>query len=193
MADEIIRQGNGFTIYRTTDWGPAVPYLAEAREDSMNHGFLDLRDRPDLIKLVPEAAKSEGLGEILRALNVAGSPFMSLGCEHRLNPLDGSANGFTCYFHSYTDITYRDPVRHASEEQMIELADRFLSLVSGHPGAVFAFEIGIQRMRHFFGCRAGYNLSLGLSGYGQTEEQAAASYDAGAREAAKAFAELSEA
>jgi len=192
MADEVIRQSTGFTIYRTTDWGPPVPYPAAAREDSVNHGFLDLRDRPDLVEQVPEAAKSEGLRMIVRALNAVGSPFMSIGCEHRLNPLNDSTNGFTCYFHSYTDLTYPDPARHASEEQMIDLAERFLRLIADQPGGAFGFEIGIQRMRHFFGTRAGYNLNLGLSGYGQSEEQAAASYEAGARESARAFTELSQ-
>lgn len=191
MSDEIIKQGPGFVIYRASDSGPPVPYPSALREDSMNHGFFDLRDRPEFCSHIPEASKSMGLQAILRALNAPGSFFMSIGCEYRLNPTNGFSGNFTCYFHSYTDLTYRDPLRHASEEGMVDLAEHFLRQVEGSEDAVFGFEIGIQRMKHFFGNQAGYNLSLGLSGYGQTEEQAAQSYQVGAEQTAKAFIKLS--
>ncbi|MFZ3212842.1 MAG: hypothetical protein WA188_15170 [Terriglobales bacterium] len=191
MADEIIRQGPGFTVYRTGDWGPPVPYPAIVRASSVNHGFYDLRDHPELAAQIPEASRSVGLQAILRALNAPGSPFMSLGCEYRLNQRDGSSDGLTCYFHSYVDLTYRDPARHSSEGQMVSLAERFLQEVKGSQDAVFGFEIAVQRMKHFFGNLAGYSLNLGLSGYGRTEEQAAKSYEAGAYETAKAFTKLS--
>ena len=86
--------------------------------------------------------------------------------------------------HSFCELFYKawaDGRQHRTPD--------FLALSSAD--AVFGFEIGIQRMKHFFGDRAGYNLSLGLSGYGQTEEQAAQSYWVGAEQTAKAFIKLS--
>ena len=76
MADEIIKQGPGYVLYRTTEWGPAVPYKRIVHEDSVNHSFVDLRDQPGLIDQIPESSRSAGLRAILRALNAANSPFI---------------------------------------------------------------------------------------------------------------------
>jgi hypothetical protein len=56
--------------------------------------------------------------------------------------------------------------------------------------AVFGFEIAVQRMKCFFGKCEGYNLSVGLSGYGRTKEEASRSYEIGACQTAAAFAQL---
>jgi predicted nucleotide-binding protein len=190
MSDEIISQGPGFTIYRTSDWGPAVPYRAAPREESVNHGFMDLRDHPELVAAIPEAAASPGLRQILHLLNEPGSPLMSIGCERRLNSRNDPRDEYKLYYHSYTDLTYRDPAKHAAECQLVQLANDFLHGVIGVADAVFAFELGIQRMRAFFGTQAGYVLSLGLSGYGRSEEEAGYSYEAGAQATANAFSKI---
>jgi len=188
MANEIIRQGPGFTIYRTSDWGPPVPYPPVMHKDSINHGFVDLRDHPERAAQIPETRKSKGLEMILRVL--APSPLMSIGCEYRLNTRDGAGDGLGYYFHSYTDLTYRDPAQHASEQQMIDLAESLLREIEPRNGAVFGFEIAVQRMKCFFGKCGGYNLSLGLSGYGRTEEEASRSYEISAGQTAEAFTRL---
>jgi hypothetical protein len=190
MSDEIIKQGPGFTIYRTTEWGPPVPYPAMPREDSMNYGFMDLRDHPERVEHIPEAQQSAGLQQILRVLNRVGSSLMSLGCEYRLNSKDDARDGYACYFHSYTDLTYRDPVSNSSEDQLIGLAERFLREIVPREDTVFGFELGIQRMKGFFGARVAYNLSLGISGYGRTEEEASRSYEAGVQASAAALAKI---
>lgn len=190
MSDEIISQGPGFTIYRTSDWGPAVPYRAEPREESVNHGFMDLRDHPELVASIPEAATSPGLRQLLYVLNQPESPLMSIGCERRLNPRNDPQDELRLYYHSYTDLTYRDPAKHATEGQMVQLANDFLHGVIGVAGAVFTFELGIQRMRAFFGSQAGFVLSLGLSGFGRTEEEARHCYEAGAQATTNSFGKL---
>lgn len=80
VKDEIIEQGPGYTIAITDEAGTLTNYSACVRPDgSINHGFLDLRDQPELVERVPEAAKSEGLAEILRVANSKGSPFFTIG------------------------------------------------------------------------------------------------------------------
>jgi hypothetical protein len=186
MSNEIIEQGPGFTIYRTTDWGPPVPYPNAEREESVNHGFFDLRDRPEQVEEIPEAQGSPGLQSILRALNRAGGPLMSLGCELRLNDVDKPDIEIRRYMHSYTDITYRNPERNSEESQLVHLAKLLLSRIEGSNEVMFGFELGIQKMKHFFG-NSGYNLSLGISGYGRTDEQATAAYEFAAERTAPAI------
>lgn len=188
MTDEIIRKGEGYVIYRTDELGPAVPYVSEIRAESTNHGFFDLRKQPELIDDVPEAQKSKGLLQILRTLNAPNSPFMSLGCECRFDEVSNS-NG-QLYFSSYTDFTFHEPQRHSSEQQMIEVAEQFLVALEPAQEALFSFEIGIQRMRHFFKEEGGYNITLGLFGYGKTEKQAKEFYEIGAIHTDKALAKI---
>jgi hypothetical protein len=57
-------------------WGAGV-----RPNGDVNHGFIDLRDRPELVHLIPEANASPGLQKILVALNRKGSRFMSLGAN----------------------------------------------------------------------------------------------------------------
>ncbi|CAN7597392.1 hypothetical protein LJR234_004604 [Mesorhizobium amorphae] len=174
MTDEIIHQVPGITIYRTTDLGPPVPYPQAPRDDSVNHGFLDLRDQPRLVDGIPEAKQSEGLREVLRALNEQGSDLMSLGCERKLNRRDEEP---TYYFHSYTDFTARDPSRNSTEAQMIDVARQILEQFwHGRPQIIFSVEVGVQKMKHFFG-GVGFNINLGLSGYGPSEFEALAAYE----------------
>ena len=87
MVDTIVMQGPGYTIARTDDVGTAVPYGGFDRPDGeRNHGFIDLRDRPEVAASIPEAQDSNGMQAILLALNARGSRFMSLGCARGLFP-----------------------------------------------------------------------------------------------------------
>lgn len=191
MVDDVIKKGPGFILYRTTDWGPPIPYPSVPREDSINHGFFDLRNRPELAAQIPEAQRSLGLQAILSALNDSKSPLMSLGCEYRLNCREDFDDGFPFYFHSYTDLTFREAAKHSTEQQMINLADDFIQNVIFSAEFAFSFELGIQRLKHFFNTPGGYNLTLGLSGYGKTESDAALAYEFGAQSAAEAFVTIS--
>src|SRR5260370_29349573 len=121
---------------------------------------------------------------ILHAL--AEAPFMSLGCEYRLNSRDGSGDGLNYYVHSYTDLTYREPAQHASEAQLIDLAQRFLREIEPRKDAVFGFVIAVQRMKCFFGTCDSFNLRVVLSGYGRSEEYDSRSSEICARQPAPA-------
>ncbi|MBX5210789.1 hypothetical protein [Rhizobium sp. NZLR11] len=190
MTDKVIAQVPGFIIYRTTDSGPPVPYVPEAREESSNHGFMDLRDHPELVDAIPECMKSPGLADLIRALNEAGSLLMSIGCECKMNdrePDDG--NPFLRYFHSYTDLTFRDPARHATEDQLVTLAKAMANSIQFEEEVPCSFELGVQRMKHFFGGE-GYNLSMGLSGFGSDEAESRANYEKAAALTAAMFRRL---
>src|SRR3546814_6204301 len=78
MADRIICQGPGYTIAESDKASGMVPYHAVVRANGeQNHGFIDIRDRPELVSLIPELQKSDGFAELVRSVNEHGSPFMT--------------------------------------------------------------------------------------------------------------------
>lgn len=66
------------TAYRETSAGIRIPYPAQS---GTNHGFVDLRGRPDLAATIAEAAGSTALHKLLVRLAVPGSPIWTLGCD----------------------------------------------------------------------------------------------------------------
>jgi len=63
----IIEKGQGYEIYCSDTLGSVVPYAPDKKVDGQDHGFKDLRDRPHLVKFIPEVSTSEGLAALLRA------------------------------------------------------------------------------------------------------------------------------
>ncbi|MGK9233285.1 hypothetical protein KXS07_16645 [Inquilinus limosus] len=58
-----------------------IPYPPIPREgESSNHGFIDVRGRPDLAAAIPEASESEALRRILVELAQPSSLFATVGC-----------------------------------------------------------------------------------------------------------------
>ena len=69
LTDRIVEQGPGYTIAISDVAGTLVPYLPAPRPDgSSNHGWTDLRGRPDLVNQIPEAARSAALSRILTVI-----------------------------------------------------------------------------------------------------------------------------
>src|SRR3546814_20925396 len=65
MADRIICQGPGYTIAESDKASGMVPYHAVVRANGdQNQGFIDIRDRPELVSLIPELQKSDGFAAL---------------------------------------------------------------------------------------------------------------------------------
>lgn len=193
MTDEIIERTDCAIIYRSADSGPPVPYPAVDRPetpDRPNRGFIDLRDRPDAAEAIYEAADVPGLQALLRAVNAPGSPFMSLGCERQLNVLNPPQGDVTCYLNSYMEVTSRDPDKQ-SEAAMLELARTIVRQAALTPERWVQLELGIERMKHFFGRAGGYCLHIAVSGFGRTKDEAWATHEYGSKQIAGAFQESS--
>ena len=78
FKDTIIRRGPGFVIAQSDVAETLIPYSGSLRRDGdINHGFKDLRGRPELVDEIPEAKKSKGLANLLRVIAHTASPFMS--------------------------------------------------------------------------------------------------------------------
>lgn len=67
--------------YSSKGVGNTVPYAPLEDAVRRNHGFVDLRGRPDMVANVPEASESEALGLLLRRLADPASLLASLGCD----------------------------------------------------------------------------------------------------------------
>ncbi len=68
-----------------TEMGNTVPYPPARRRfrhgRSNNHGFVDLRGKPEAVALIAETADSPELANWLTELASNGSPLWSLGCD----------------------------------------------------------------------------------------------------------------
>lgn len=69
------------TSYQVARVGITVPYGAKFDRVRQNHGYLELRGRPDLAAAVPEALEPEALKELLVSLAAPTSPIFSVGCD----------------------------------------------------------------------------------------------------------------
>jgi hypothetical protein len=80
-----------------------VPYGRQAT-DPKSHGYVNLRENPEQIALIPEIHDWPELESTLRELNRTDSPFQTLGCEKaEIHPNDGS-HGVS----GYVDIAFVD-------------------------------------------------------------------------------------
>ena len=61
--------------------GTTVPYPPLFNDIRRNHGFVDLRGRPDLAIEIPEGSQSSALKAILVELSELDSPLFTLGCD----------------------------------------------------------------------------------------------------------------
>jgi hypothetical protein len=76
---EIERPGEDETVL-------VLPYVRNFEDGRSNHGFQDMRGRPELIDAIVEAGVSPALKELLRGLAQPGCRYFSIGCDLRTWP-----------------------------------------------------------------------------------------------------------
>lgn len=181
MPERIIHQGPGFTIAATDEAASMTHYGSVDHGDGhINHGFVDLTDRPDLVDAVPETQKSVALGSLLRAINAKGSPLMSIGCECGLFELENPRpDGETLQVGGYIDVTFRDPKRNDTESALLDLAVAILQRIPAPPEHLaVSYEMQIQPLKLFFGAGGHFGLMLKPLGYGHTSTEAWNAFEA---------------
>lgn len=175
MEDQIIDQGENSVIYRSSDWGPAVPYKAMVHDDgAQNHGFVDLTLDGERISALPEASGKPGLIAALAALNRPSGKLMSLGCENGVfdSGLPPGMPGL--YIGSYIDLCFRDGDMNSGDE-MLALAR---TLATARATASWArYELGIERLPLFFGREGGWGLNIRSAVYAEDEKTAWARFN----------------
>jgi len=177
----IIKKGQGYEIYCSNTLGSVVPYAPEKRVDGQNHGFKDLRDRPHLVKFIPEVSTSAGLAALLREVNSYRSAMMTLGCDRMLT----SPNCVS----SYVAIAFRESWRNRPHS-LATLARRLAREVLVTEPLKIRIALSIEPLRNFFGEKDCFELLLKIFAYGATPQQASAAFEHGASACAAAISRL---
>lgn len=68
-------------VYSSAGRGNTVPYPPLQDKIRRNHGFVDLRGKPDAVGAIPEARLSPALADLLGTLAQPHSALISLGCD----------------------------------------------------------------------------------------------------------------
>jgi hypothetical protein len=185
MNDQILEQEKNYTIYKSSEWGPAVPYIAMTHEDgAKNSGFIDLTANPDLIESVPEAFGKSGLIELLKTVNKPQGPLMSLGCANGVFPNEASGEQPKLYVGSYLHLCFRNAELNTGE-RLLSLAR---TVAIARSSVVWAgYELGLERVPKFFGQTGLWCLDLRVSVYANDESRAWEGFNHEMRELAAMF------
>ena len=82
MEPTILFQEPGVTIVFDPVAHTLAPYWHSERPDGTNYGFVDLRDRPELVDSIPEVRADPALRSLIAALNRTGRASCRSGATH---------------------------------------------------------------------------------------------------------------
>ena len=177
--DVIVNQGPGYTIARTNKASTLVPYgRADRASGDINHGWLDLRDHPERVGQVPEAAKSAGLARLLRVIADPVSKVMSSACEcaaFKRAPDDDEGQNWQVG--GFVITMFKDGDRNTDPDALIELASYLLQGIAPTESHHMGFEMLVEPLRLFFGRTDCFALTIKPHGFGASENEAWLSFD----------------
>lgn len=184
----VLYQGPGYTIARTTKAKTLVPYFRVERPDGkLNHGWVDLRDRPELAREIPEATQRPGLVRLLEVANQKGSGLMSTCCDGGCKAIDRGGER-TIYASCFAVITFRNPIESSEPERFIDLARVWIHYIPAPPpDMACSFNFVIEPYGTFFGHSGCHALTIMPEGYGVDEAAAWRSFNHAADAAAAAL------
>lgn len=83
-----------------------IPYRAEKRANSANHGFTPLKGNPEAARLIPEAQDNMHIQDALVAINQTDTALFSVGCEKAFNRTKGKswAKGFIEFSFNHAEL-----------------------------------------------------------------------------------------
>jgi hypothetical protein len=153
-------------------WGPAVPYPpADRASGATNHGYARLKGNPALLNRVPELQDVPEFLELIRQINAGQSPIESVGCEKFYD--DDPKQALACrYLTSYTDIIFTRHALNGEPGNFVRLAARLLASVEGCEVWWGTVELAIQRLKHLYGVRDLFNMTIRVFGNGRNDEEA---------------------
>lgn len=189
--DEILWQGPGATITRSYRPGSLIPYGRVTRPDGrINHGWIDLRGRPELVASIPEAQASEGLLRLLRVIATPGSPLMSGACECGVfdRPELGAAQRWQAG--GFVTVVFQHAEKNVDPQALIELAADILRGVRFTPEYGMAFEMMVAPLKLFFERTDCHDLLIKSVGVGASESKAWEAFNYAASAAAQRLEEL---
>ena len=178
MDEEVRERGDAYRIYTTDRPGLSVPYLpttdVHGRRD---HGYVDLRDKPDAVARIPEADGQPGLTLFLQQVNAPGKGLMSLSASVEAAKVRAGAaapeNGQapTDFIDSTVVITFREPDL-ATGHNVLVVARRLMEVRQADPREWASYDLGIQPLRSLFGIGNLAGLTIRIRAMGANEASA---------------------
>jgi len=145
------------------DGGLGIPYPAQKRPDGENHGYLDLKRHPALIKLVPEIQGWPELELFLSDINLPTSIFRTLGCEVGSTQLRNGNTKIT----SYNDIAF-EILEWNHRDAFVTLWEKFQLYTKDYSNTPAKVEFELQQASYNDHRFQGLNLTIWNHGYGET-------------------------
>ena len=162
--------------------------------------FLDLREQPELLLEVTEAADNRDLAEFLSVLNQAGSMVQTAKCDTWLtNELDAEDEifGSPWKFGSYVDLIFPERERQMNLTEHQEFANKLVNLLGKVPDFAASADFVLRRCYYHRPdypadkSDDGYSLTFYLNGYGDDEDEAKKSWSIGLKLVQNAVMQLS--
>lgn len=152
-----------------------LPYVRNFEDGRTNHGFEDMRGRPELVDAVAETGLSPALKDLLRALAQSGAAYFSVGCDLRAFPPrePGQPHEVSGYIQIISSDLARDAVHRrrqvilgcALEDHLDQVADDEEWAVRYSVAQVDAADLG--------GPDLVWSPVIEFHGFGETETEAA--------------------
>jgi hypothetical protein len=154
-----------------------LPYVRNFEEGRTNHGFRDMRGRPELIDEIAEAGISPALKELLRSLAQPTSRYFSIGCDLRTWPPTEESDFYQAA--GYVQLLSADLVREAIHRRRQMLFGRALEThLDGRVGDddwVVRFAVAMVGAAEIGGPEQVWSPVIEFSALGETAAEADAS------------------
>ena len=107
-----------------------IPYF---RSEPGSHSYVNLREQPEKIDLLPELSNCAPLRDLVIALNTPTGPFETFGCKSWMQPWTNEAfPGYSCRQGSYVDFPLVNREAGAKQRPYLELVEGFRRYAEVH-------------------------------------------------------------
>jgi len=167
---------------------PALEFPWSASDDSVR--YVDLRQRPEAIREIPEAARYPELGEFLLIVNAPSDKWLTAKCDVWVDDELGEAESIydaTLKHGCYVDLIACDSGTRFSFERHERWVISAALALSGENEHAVACELIVRRcwyQNDSDNSRSGFYITLYLFGYGHSEAEAHIHWAAGLRQLA---------
>lgn len=172
LEDGILYRNKDIVIFANNNRTTYVPYPSINRQDgSINHGYKNLKNEPDLINNLPELQNSETYKNFIIYLNDKELPFETIGCEHHLSNNNHEVVKYSQG--SYTQIIFSDYEKNKNFHNFYVTLNYIINSIKDchlHWGNL---EVGIEPLKGLYDFNGTYYcLLIRVVGYGRTSEEA---------------------
>ena len=189
MTDQILKRGDWWVIGQSDLCSTTIPYRFEERQDgNINHGFIDLRESPELAETIPEAKKSDGLLKLIKTVAQTNSPLMTSACECTI--FDTGRKDYPYSANGFVFVCFKSEIENANKQNLLNLAGNIIEHLEFTEVIEVNYEFTVEPLLNFFGFKNCFVLELKTIGYGLHAQYAWDNFAKGKMMLAKSIANL---